>query len=44
MQIARLEACLGVRLIERTTRTVTLSEEGRRLYEQIVPTLQDAHL
>jgi DNA-binding transcriptional LysR family regulator len=28
-----------VRLLERTTRTVTLSEEGRRLYEQIVPLL-----
>jgi DNA-binding transcriptional LysR family regulator len=37
--IARLEARLGVRLLERTTRTVTLSEEGRRLYEQIVPLL-----
>jgi DNA-binding transcriptional LysR family regulator len=37
--IARLESRLGVRLLERTTRTVTLSEEGRRLYEQIVPLL-----
>jgi DNA-binding transcriptional LysR family regulator len=37
--IARLEARLGVRLLERTTRTVKLSEEGRRLYEQIVPLL-----
>src|ERR1700677_1673946 len=37
--IARLEALLGVRLLERTTRTVTLSEEGRRLYEQAVPLL-----
>jgi DNA-binding transcriptional LysR family regulator len=37
--IARLEARLGVRVLERTTRTVTLSEEGRRLYEQIVPLL-----
>src|ERR1700723_2668110 len=37
--IARLEARLGVRLLERTTRTVTLSEAGRRLYEQIVPLL-----
>jgi DNA-binding transcriptional LysR family regulator len=37
--IARLEARLGVRLLERTTRTVTLSEEGRRLYGQIVPLL-----
>src|SRR5271170_6111964 len=37
--IARLEARLGIRLLERTTRTVTLGEEGRRLYEQIVPLL-----
>jgi DNA-binding transcriptional LysR family regulator len=37
--IARLEARLGARLLERTTRTVTLSEEGRRLYEQVVPLL-----
>jgi DNA-binding transcriptional LysR family regulator len=37
--IARLEARLGLRLLERTTRSVTLSEEGRRLYEQIVPLL-----
>jgi DNA-binding transcriptional LysR family regulator len=37
--IARLEARLGVRLLERTTRTVALSEEGRRLYEQAVPLL-----
>jgi len=37
--IARLEARIGVRLLERTTRTVTLSEEGRRLYEQIFPLL-----
>ena len=35
--IARLEARLGVRLLERTTRSVTLSEQGRRLYEQIIP-------
>lgn len=37
--IARSEARLGIRLLERTTRTVALSEEGRRLYEQIVPLL-----
>src|SRR5580693_4120078 len=37
--IARPEVRLGIRLLERTTRTVTLSEEGRRLYEQIVPLL-----
>jgi DNA-binding transcriptional LysR family regulator len=37
--IARLEERLGVRLLERTTRAVALSEEGRRLYEQIAPLL-----
>jgi DNA-binding transcriptional LysR family regulator len=37
--IARLEARLGMRLLERTTRTITLSKEGRRLYEQIIPLL-----
>src|ERR1700683_5717277 len=35
--IARLEARLVVRLLERTTRSVPLSEQGRRLYEQIIP-------
>lgn len=37
--VARLEARLGIRLFDRTTRTVTLTDEGRRFYEQIVPLL-----
>ncbi len=37
--IARMEARLGVRLLERTTRSVSLSEEGRKFYEQIAPLL-----
>jgi DNA-binding transcriptional LysR family regulator len=37
--IARMEARLGVRLLERTTRSVALNEEGRRFYEQIIPLL-----
>ncbi len=35
--VARLEARLGIRLFDRTTRIVKLTDEGRRLYEQIVP-------
>lgn len=37
--IARLEARLGTRLLERTTRSVALTDEGRALYERIVPLL-----
>jgi DNA-binding transcriptional LysR family regulator len=32
--IARLEARIGVRLLDRTTRSVTLTEDGRHLYEE----------
>lgn len=37
--IARLEARVGVRLLERTTRSSRLTDEGRRFYEQVVPLL-----
>jgi DNA-binding transcriptional LysR family regulator len=37
--VARLEARLGTRLLDRTTRSVTITEEGRRFYEQIGPLL-----
>ena len=37
--VARLEARLGIRLFDRTTRSVTLTDEGRRFYEQILPLL-----
>jgi DNA-binding transcriptional LysR family regulator len=37
--IARLEARLGIRLFDRTTRSVKLTDEGRRLYEDIAPLL-----
>ncbi len=37
--IARLEKRLGIRLLERTTRSVSLTDEGRRFYEQVTPLL-----
>lgn len=37
--IARLETRLGIRLLERTTRSVRLTDEGRRFYEQVAPLL-----
>ncbi|NII53936.1 LysR family transcriptional regulator [Luteibacter sp. SG786] len=35
--IARLERRLNIRLFNRTTRSVTLTEEGRRFYDQVMP-------
>jgi DNA-binding transcriptional LysR family regulator len=37
--ISRLEARVGVRLLERTTRSMTLTDEGRRFYEEVGPHL-----
>ncbi len=37
--IGRLETRLGVRLLDRTTRSVTLTDEGRRFYEEVKPHL-----
>src|SRR5471030_2369982 len=37
--ISRLEARLDVRLLDRTTRSVTLTDEGRRFYEEVKPHL-----
>lgn len=35
--ISRLESRLGLRLFERTTRSVRLTDEGRSFYEQVMP-------
>jgi DNA-binding transcriptional LysR family regulator len=37
--IARLEKRLDIRLFNRTTRSMSLTEEGRRFYEQVIPHL-----
>lgn len=37
--IGRLETRLGVRLLDRTTRSITLTDEGRRFYEEVKPHL-----
>jgi len=39
--IARLEARLGVRLLDRTTRAISLTDEGRRFYERVRPSLDE---
>jgi DNA-binding transcriptional LysR family regulator len=35
--VGRLEASVGVRLLDRTTRSMMLTDEGRRLYDEINP-------
>jgi DNA-binding transcriptional LysR family regulator len=37
--VARLEARLGIRLFDRNTRALTLTDEGRRFYDQVAPLL-----
>lgn len=39
--LKRLEAALGVRLLNRTTRSVTPTEAGERLLQQLTPALSD---
>jgi DNA-binding transcriptional LysR family regulator len=39
--IARLEDRLGVRLLDRTTRSIALTDEGRRFYERVRPSLEE---
>jgi DNA-binding transcriptional LysR family regulator len=37
--VARLESRIGVRLLDRTTRSVRLTDEGRHFYERVRPSL-----
>ena len=37
--MARLETRVGARLLDRTTRSVALTDEGRRFYETVKPSL-----
>lgn len=41
--IAKLERQLGVRLFNRTTRSVSLTEAGQRFVDQVTPALKDIH-
>jgi DNA-binding transcriptional LysR family regulator len=41
--IGKLETSLGVRLFNRTTRSVSLTEAGKLFVEQVGPALQDIH-
>ena len=41
--VAKLEGDLGVRLFNRTTRSVSLTDAGRAFIEQMSPALQDIH-
>lgn len=38
--VSRLEARLGIRLLDRTTRSVSLTDEGRQFYETVKPHLE----
>jgi len=42
--VAKLEATLGVRLFNRTTRSVSLTDAGRIFVHQVDPALQEIHL
>jgi len=41
--VAKLEGQLGVRLFNRTTRSVALTEAGRRFVDQVTPALKDIY-
>jgi len=37
--VSRLEARIGIQLFDRTTRAISLTDEGRRLYSEVTPLL-----
>jgi len=39
--VARFEARLGIRLFERSTRALALTDEGRRFYNQVLPLMSE---
>ncbi|WP_428032915.1 LysR family transcriptional regulator [Ancylobacter sp.] len=41
--VAKLERTLGVRLFNRTTRSVSLTEAGQRFVAQVAPAMRDIH-
>lgn len=41
--VGKFEGMLGVRLFNRTTRSVSLTEAGRRFVDQVTPALEDIH-
>ncbi|RZI37840.1 LysR family transcriptional regulator, partial [Herbaspirillum sp. HC18] len=41
--VGKLERTLGVRLFNRTTRSVSLTEAGQRFVAQVAPAVQDIH-
>ncbi|MGK9204324.1 LysR family transcriptional regulator [Sinorhizobium meliloti] len=41
--IGRLESALGIRLFNRTTRSVSLTDAGRLFIQHVAPSLQDLH-
>jgi DNA-binding transcriptional LysR family regulator len=38
--VARLEMRIGIRLLDRTTRSLHLTDEGSRFYQQVAPMLE----
>ena len=41
--VRKLEETLGIALVHRTTRSVSLTEAGERLYAEMAPAIADMH-